>query len=116
MEKKNFLNRLGKRQRESIESIYEIMVKEKAVEAIYLKGSIARGDSDEYSDVDFYCLINDTLYEDFLEKRVRLLQNYRPIIYHSESNFVCPQIVAVFDNGLHFDLYSEKILAVVMIQ
>ncbi len=76
------------------------------VRAVFLKGSLAKGISDEHSDVDFYCLVEPELLESFLEKRLSLLERYRPVIYHSESNFVGPQMVAVFDDGLHFDLYT----------
>lgn len=76
------------------------------VRAIFLKGSLAYGNADEYSDVDFYCLVGAQQVQAFLEKRMNLLEHYRPIIYHSESDFVGPQIVTVFDDGLHFDLYT----------
>lgn len=90
----------------AIDTICEIIKKDYAVRAIFLKGSIARNDLDDYSDVDFYCIVKDDEIENFLRRRLNYLKQYRPLIYWSESNFVGPQIVAVFDNGLHFDLYT----------
>lgn len=94
------------KQLEAIDKILEIMKKDKAVRALFIKGSIARGQLDEYSDVDFYCIVKDDELEDFLKRRLSCLKQYKPLIYWSEANFVGPQIVAVFNNGLHFDLYT----------
>lgn len=94
------------KQLEAIEKVSKAIKKYSGVKAIFLKGSIARDDFDEYSDVDFYCLVDDDKLEEFLNKRIDYLEQYRPLIYWSEANFVGPQIVAVYDNGLHFDLYT----------
>ncbi len=97
------------KQLEAIEKIAEVIKKDNAIKAMFLKGSIARNCLDDYSDVDFYCIVDNEGLEDFLNKRIDYLNQYRPIVYWSESNFVGPQIVAVYDNGLHFDLYTVTI-------
>lgn len=94
------------RQEEAIKKVYSEIIKDKLVRAVFLKGSIARGECDEYSDVDFYCMVDKEREEDFLSKRIVYLESYKPLIYYSEENFVGPQIVAVFEDGLHFDLYT----------
>lgn len=94
------------KQIEAVDIICTAIKNDDAVRAIFLKGSIARNDLDDYSDVDFYCIVKEDKLEDFLMRRLEYLRQYRPIIYWSEANFVGPQIVAVFDNGLHFDLYT----------
>lgn len=94
------------KQIEAAKTMCEIIKNDNAIRAIFLKGSIARNDLDDYSDVDFYCIVKDNELEDFLKRRLDYLKQYRPLIYWSETNFVGPQIVAVFDNGLHFDLYT----------
>lgn len=94
------------KQWDAVNSILPYICKDKAIRAVFLKGSIARGDIDEYSDVDFYCLVSEDEQEDFLKRRIGYMENYRPLIYTSEANFVGPQVVGVFDNGLHFDLYT----------
>lgn len=91
---------------EAIEVLVEAAKQCPEVKAVFLKGSLAQGTADEYSDVDFYCLVDAMQVEQFLRKRLELLEKYRPLIFHNETNFVGPQIVAVFDNGLHFDLYT----------
>lgn len=94
------------KQIEAVERICEVLKDDDAVRAIFLKGSIARNELDDYSDVDFYCIVKEDKLDEFLMRRIGYLEQYRPIIYWSEANFVGPQIVAVFDNGLHFDLYT----------
>lgn len=94
------------RQLEAAKVICDIVKNDPTVRAVFLKGSLARDDFDQYSDVDLYCLIKKGQVETFLPRRLDYLERYRPLLFWSEANFVGPQIVAVFDNGLHFDLYA----------
>ncbi len=91
---------------ESIEKVSEIIIADGLCEAILLKGSIGRGDDDEYSDVDMYVVVKKDCLESFLEKRMEYLESYLPVLYVEHVNFVAEQIVAIYDNGLHFDLYT----------
>lgn len=91
---------------ESIEKVSKVIIADGLCEAILLKGSIGRGDDDEYSDVDMYVVVKKDCLELFLEKRIEYLQSYLPVLYIEYTNFVAEQIVAIYDNGLHFDLYT----------
>jgi len=93
----------------AIECISEALKSNTTVKAIFLKGSLARQDFDRYSDVDLYCLVDPQSVDTFLPQRISILETYKLLLYVSEVNFVCPQILAVFDNGLHFDLYTVTI-------
>jgi Streptomycin adenylyltransferase len=77
-----------------------------AVRAIFLKGSLARGDGDEYADVDFYCLVKENEQARFLTRRLEILTTYRPLLYWSEVYFIAPQIVGIFDSGEQIDFYT----------
>ncbi|MCL2222077.1 MAG: hypothetical protein FWB92_07050 [Oscillospiraceae bacterium] len=90
----------------AIEKVREAILNDGLVGALFLKGSIARGDDDDYSDVDMYAVVSSYNRDAFLAKRIQYLEAYMPLIYWSESNFVGPQIVGVFDDALHFDLYT----------
>lgn len=94
---------------EAIQTITHALKERGDVLAVYLKGSFARGEEDPYSDVDLYCIVKEEAIESFLPIRIALLSTYRPILYSSEANFVGPQIVCVYDNGLHFDLYTQTL-------
>lgn len=91
---------------EAVNTILSVVKKDTAVKAAFVKGAMAYGQVDEFSDVDFYCLVHEDKLEDFLDRRVELLKQYQEIVFYSEANFLGPQIVAVFNNGLHYDLYT----------
>lgn len=91
---------------EAIEKVSRAIIKENICEAILVKGSIGRGDDDEFSDVDMYIVVKSEDMKAFLEKRMEYLQSYLPVIYVEHANFVAEQIIAIYDNGLHFDLYT----------
>jgi len=90
----------------AIYTLVPILKEDKAVRAIFLKGSLARGEGDKYSDVDLYCLVYEDGLEHFLNRRLDYLKKYKGLLFWTEVNFVAPQIVAVFNNGLHLDLYT----------
>lgn len=78
---------------------------DKGVRALYLKGSLARKTDDAYSDVDFYCLVEETEYQRLLEKRMKILSGYHEMLYHSEVNFGEAQIIVLYDDNMHLDFY-----------
>ena len=71
------------RQEALIAFLLEELKSYKGVKAMYLKGSLASGTDDEYSDVDFYCLVEEEYYESLLQKRQEILSMFRPIVYTS---------------------------------
>lgn len=91
---------------EAVEKVQKAILKDPFADAIFLKGSIGRGDDDEYSDVDMYVLVSLDNKAKFLNKRLDYLKSYKPLLYYSHENFVTEQIVAIFEDGLHFDLYT----------
>ncbi|MDF2540392.1 MAG: hypothetical protein K0S47_110 [Herbinix sp.] len=91
---------------EAIDIISKTIIADGLCEAILMKGSIGRGDDDAYSDVDMYAVVKKDVMELFLEKRITYLNSYLPTLYLEHVNFVGEQIVAIFQNGLHFDLYA----------
>lgn len=90
----------------AVEAIGGAILKDGLVDALLLKGSLARGDDDDYSDVDMYAVVSLENRDKFLSKRIQYLEHYMPLVYWSESDFVGPQIVGVFEDALHFDLYT----------
>jgi len=97
---------MHRRQSEAVERVTRSLRRDGAVRAIFLKGSIARREDDAHSDVDLYCIISSGEMKEFLQRRRKHVQEYRPVLYSSEVNFVAPQLVVVFDDLLHLDLYT----------
>ncbi|AWB44115.1 DNA polymerase III subunit beta [Paenibacillus sp. CAA11] len=93
-------------QEEAVRQISSALKQDAAVRAVFLKGSMAREENDAYSDVDMYCMVDEEEISDFLQRRLAIMTCYQPLIYWSEANFVGPQIVGVYEDGLHFDLYT----------
>ncbi|HNZ50723.1 MAG TPA: aminoglycoside 6-adenylyltransferase [Bacilli bacterium] len=96
------------KQYKAVEIISQAIINDGKAMAIFLKGSLARQTEDQYSDVDFYVVVADENYEQFLKKRLDYLNKYGHILYFTETYFVAPQIVCVFEDGLHFDFYVTK--------
>lgn len=75
------------------------------IKALYLKGSLARDMGDAYSDVDFYCLVEEKAYESFLEIRMDIIEGYKKVLYLEHVNFGLPQVIAIYDDNIHLDFY-----------
>lgn len=94
------------KQEDAVKIISQSLRKDKLVKAIFLKGSMGRREHDEYSDIDLYCLVDEEDEEQFLTKRLMHLESYRKILFYEDFFIIAPQIIAVFDNLLHVDLFT----------
>lgn len=90
----------------AIDIIKDSILNDSLADAIFLKGSIGRGEDDKYSDVDMYVLVSEENKEKFLNKRLDYLKRYKEILYIEHVNFVAEQMVVIFEDGLHFDFYT----------
>lgn len=93
-------------QQQAIDTLLAAAREDDAVRAVFLKGSVARGGGDAYSDVDFYCIVHADKLEGFLARRKALLEQYRPVLFWMEVNHVGPQVIAIYNDGLHLDFYT----------
>ena len=91
---------------EAIQSIVNSLKQDKRVQSIFLKGSIGRGEADEHSDIDMYCLVNEEDVEEFNESRLQHLESYNPLLFHDEIFIIAPQIIALYENLVHVDLFT----------
>ncbi|QTC40556.1 nucleotidyltransferase domain-containing protein [Bacillus sp. V3] len=94
------------KQDEAIHKISGSLKKDVRVKAVYLKGSVGRGEYDEFSDLDLYCLVDESDEAAFHAQRLMHLEAYRKVIFFEEVYIIAPQIIAVFDNLLHVDLFT----------
>ncbi|UYZ23889.1 aminoglycoside 6-adenylyltransferase [Mesobacillus jeotgali] len=76
------------------------------VQAIFVKGSVGRGEQDKFSDLDLYCLVDPKDLDDFLQSRIRHLESYGKLLFHDDIFIVAPQILAVYEDMLHVDLFT----------
>lgn len=77
-------------------------------EAVLLKGSIARGDADEFSDIDLYLVVSPQNRDAVLERREKYLAAYGDIVFIEDVDFGLPQKLSIFSDALHVDLYVAE--------
>lgn len=80
-----------------------------SVEACFLKGSLARGEEDQHSNVDFYCVVKPGTRDVFLNKRIKYLETFNPIKHYFEINNEFPQIICIYENEVIVSLYTVTI-------
>ncbi|WP_412097996.1 nucleotidyltransferase domain-containing protein [Halobacillus litoralis] len=76
------------------------------VRSIFLKGSMGRNEHDEHSDIDLYCLVKKEEEEAFLSRRRGHLEAYKDIMFYDDIFIIAPQIIAVYEDWLHVDLFT----------
>lgn len=94
---------------DAIDKIGKEIIKEGLCEAIVLKGSIGRGDDDEFSDIDMYVIVTEVNYQTFMDRRESYLKTYGDIVFLTENDFGVKQMLAIYDDALHIDLYTTTI-------
>jgi len=57
-------------------------------------------------------LVDENYYDKLLKKRETIVKKYKAIVYQSYVDFGHPQIIVIYDNNLHLDLYIIKEVAV----
>jgi predicted nucleotidyltransferase len=91
---------------DAVAAISNSLKQDKRVQSIFLKGSIGRSDQDEYSDIDMYCLVNEEDVEEFIQCRIQHLESYNKLLFYDDIFIVAPQILAVYENLVHVDLFT----------
>ncbi|MBE9916329.1 hypothetical protein G8C92_20130 [Paenibacillus donghaensis] len=98
----------------ALHAVVESLKTDDLVEAIFLKGSMARKEHDNYSDIDLYCLVSDENVEPFLPHRIKHLESYKKLLFVDDIYIIAPQILAVYVDLVHIDLFTvtlENIIA-----
>jgi predicted nucleotidyltransferase len=91
---------------EAIDIIGQAIIKDGLCNAIVLKGSIGRGDDDAFSDIDMYAIVSEDNYEAFMDRREMYLKTYKDIVFLTENDFGVKQMLAIYEDALHIDLYT----------
>ena len=91
---------------EAVNALVSSLKRDECVQAVFLKGSMGRGEHDEFSDIDLYCLVDREDLERFLPNRMRHVQAYTRVLFYDEIFIVAPQILAVYENLVHLDLFT----------
>ena len=92
----------------AIARIADAAVADGLCEAVLLKGSIARGDADEFSDIDLYLVVSPQNRDIVLAQREKYLAACGDIVFVEDVDFGLPQKLAIFSDALHVDLYVAE--------
>lgn len=90
----------------ALNRLVDILANEEEVKAVFVKGSFGRGEQDAYSDIDLYGLVEEYDLDNFLKKRLALLSKYKDVLYNEDLFIIAPQLIVVYDDFLHVDLFT----------
>ncbi|WP_413367879.1 nucleotidyltransferase domain-containing protein [Lysinibacillus sp. 3P01SB] len=91
---------------EAVKKLVASLKQDQLVQAIFLKGSMGRNEHDEYSDIDLYCLVDKEDVEKFLPRRLDHVRAYKELLFHDDIYIIAPQILAVYEDLVHLDLFT----------
>lgn len=91
---------------DALEVLSSSLKQDKRVQAIFVKGSVGRGEQDEHSDLDLYCLVEEKDLDGFLQSRIHHLESYGKLLFHDDIFIIAPQILALYENMLHVDFFT----------
>ena len=75
---------------EAVARIAGAAVADGLCEAVLLKGSIARGDADEFSDIDLYLVVSPQNRDAVLARREKYLSAYGGVVFIEDVDFGLP--------------------------
>jgi nucleotidyltransferase-like protein len=86
---------IGAERDRTLARMVQYFLDQKGTKALFLSGSVAAGQTDEYSDIDFRVVVDPPFYEEFLARRMTapapwgdlLFNQCRPGTNHSVSHF-----------------------------
>ncbi|MGM9950078.1 MAG: nucleotidyltransferase domain-containing protein [Lysinibacillus sp.] len=91
---------------EAVKKLVTSLKQDELVQAIFLKGSIGRNEHDECSDIDLYCLVDKEDLDEFLPRRLNHIRAYKELLYFDDIHIIAPQLLAVYENLVHLDLFT----------
>jgi len=90
--------------------LVELAKAERRIAAVWLQGSLARGDEDPYSDIDAYLAIDDEDFAELWDGRIELLaQIARPLAWCDATSPGLKAVHALLEGGVKLDLFFEPL-------
>lgn len=76
--------------------------------AIYLAGSLAKGDHDRYSDIDLHTVVRDGAKAKFIENKLHRPSRWGEVLFFEDSAPNSPLVVVHFDNFIKVDTWYHE--------
>jgi predicted nucleotidyltransferase len=90
--------------------LVELTKADSRIAALWLQGSLARGDHDPYSDIDAYLAIDDADFADIWNARAQMLAKIaRPLAWSDATSPGLKAIHALLEGGVKLDLFFEPL-------
>src|SRR5208282_4104559 len=97
------------RRGEVLAALVPLVQREPEVRALWLQGSLARGDADALSDIDAYLAIEDAAFDAIFDRRLALIAELGPVLASADAAVPGLKCVhALLEGGVRLDLYFEK--------
>ncbi len=91
-----------------VSRLVELARADNRIAAVWLQGSLARGDHDPYSDIDAYLAIDEDDFADIWNARAQLLAKIaRPLAWCDATSPGLKAVHALLDGGIKLDLFFE---------
>ncbi|MEY9976807.1 aminoglycoside 6-adenylyltransferase [Lysinibacillus sp. RC79] len=89
-----------------VEVLLESLKDDHYIEAVFLRGSMAREEQDEFSDIDIYCVVNEENIKAFLPNRNQHIEAYKKTLFVDDIYIIAPQLLVVYEDMIHIDLFT----------
>lgn len=81
--------------------------------AIYLAGSLARGNFDNYSDIDLHIIVKPENKADFIKNKRKRAKNWGEVLFYEDFNPSSPVVVTHFSSFIKVDCWYHTLEEVV---
>jgi predicted nucleotidyltransferase len=96
-----------------LERVTEIARADARFAALWLQGSLARGDADPFSDIDAYLAVDDTAFDAVWQERLPLLEKIGRAYAWSDATMPgLKAIHALLEGGVKLDLFFEPVSSI----
>ena len=87
--------------------------KDERLLALWLQGSLARGDDDALSDIDAYIAVKDEVFDEVFAERLPIAEAIAPVLAWSNANHPALKTIhALLEGPVKLDLFFERASAV----
>jgi predicted nucleotidyltransferase len=88
-----------------LESIVNSLKTDPDILAIFVGGSIAKGNEDVFSDIDLRIVVSNDKYKDFIKRKQQIPLEWGNLLFFEDMNPSAPYAIAHFDNFIKVDVF-----------
>jgi predicted nucleotidyltransferase len=75
------------------------------VMALFLGGSLARGNADIFSDIDLRIVVNEAKYKEYIQRKQMLARDWGKVLFFEDMNPNAPYTIAHYDFFIKVDVF-----------